>query len=249
MTGTPLGRVCEIVRYPVKSMAGSATDSAFVGWHGLAGDRRLAFRRIGDVSGFPFLNASRLPELLLYRPDGLDESTGQPLPTHVRTPSGSRPELRSPELLAELAERWGGGIELLQYKNGIFDDGAVSVITPATITGIGREAGLELDPRRFRANLVVETATDAPFQEDTWLGQLLVIGDGDAGPVLGVTSRDERCMMINLDPDTARQDARVMKTVVRMNQNNAGIYATVVRQGTVKIGDLVRLVSAGAARA
>ena len=34
-----LGHVCELVRYPVKSMAGTATEAAFLGWHGLDGDR------------------------------------------------------------------------------------------------------------------------------------------------------------------------------------------------------------------
>src|SRR5262249_3140608 len=50
----PLGRVREIVRYPVKSMAGTATESALLGLHGLDGDRRFAFRRIGDEGGFPW---------------------------------------------------------------------------------------------------------------------------------------------------------------------------------------------------
>ena len=34
---------------------------ATIGWHGLDGDRRFAFRRIGDASGFPWLSASKLP--------------------------------------------------------------------------------------------------------------------------------------------------------------------------------------------
>src|SRR5437763_6355542 len=102
-----LGHICEIVRYPVKSMAGVPTESAFLGWHGLDGDRRFAFRRLGDDSGFPWLTASRLPELLPYRPLGLDERTGEPLPTHVRTPAGSQVELRSRDLEREIAERHG----------------------------------------------------------------------------------------------------------------------------------------------
>ncbi len=83
-----LGRVSELVRYPVKSMAGAVAASAVLGWHGLDGDRRFAFRKIGDGSGFPWLTASRVAELLLYHPDGLDGSTGEPLPTHVLTPAG-----------------------------------------------------------------------------------------------------------------------------------------------------------------
>jgi hypothetical protein len=38
-----LGYVHELVRYPVKSMAGIATDSAFLGWHGLQGIGALRF--------------------------------------------------------------------------------------------------------------------------------------------------------------------------------------------------------------
>jgi uncharacterized protein YcbX len=238
----PVGHVCEIVRYPVKSMAGTATESAFLGWHGLAGDRRFAFRRVGDDGGFPWLSASRLPQLLLYHPVGLDESTGEPLPTHVRTPAGAEVALRSPELTAELAERFGSGVELMQLKHGIFDEAAISVISLATMAGIGRAAELDLDRRRFRANIVVETERREAFLEDEWVGRRLVFGDRDPRPAVSVTLCDERCKMLNLDPETAEQDARIMKTVVRLNQNNAGVYATVVQSGTIHVGDRVHLV-------
>lgn len=238
-----LGHVCEIVRYPVKSMAGIATESAFLGWHGLDGDRRFAFRRTGDDSGMPWLIASRLPELLLYHPDGLVESNGEPLPTHVLTPAGAGVELRSPELKAELAERFGRPVELMNIKNGIFDEATVSVISLATIAGIGREAGLDLDRRRFRANIFLETERTEPFLEDEWVGRTLVFGNTNPQPAVSVTLRDPRCAMVNLDPETAAKDARVMKTVVRLNKNNAGVYATVVRTGTIRVGDAVSLAS------
>lgn len=238
-----IGHICEIVRYPVKSMAGIATNSAFLGWHGLDGDRRFAFRRIGDDSGSPWLTASRLPELLLYHPFGLDESTGEPLPTHVLTPAGAHVELRSPELRAEIAERFGSGVELMKLKHGIFDEAAVSVISLATIAGIGREAGLDLDRRRFRANILVETESAEPFLEDGWVGRTLVFGDNDPRPAVSVTLRDARCVMINFDPDTGAQNRRVMKTVVRLNKNDAGVYATAVRSGTIRVGDRVSLIT------
>ena len=49
-------------------------------------------------------------------------------------------------------------------------------------------------------------------------------------------------MMINLDPDTAKQDVRVMKAVMRLNENNAGVYGTVVQTGTIRVGQTVSLV-------
>jgi MOSC domain-containing protein len=237
-----LGHVCELVRYPVKSMAGTVTESAFLGWHGLDGDRRFAFRRSGDDSGMPWLTASRVTELVLYHPFGLDESTGEPLPTHVRTPAGTHLELRSVELQSEIAERFGSSVELMKLRHGIFDEAVVSVISLATIAGIGRETGADLDRRRFRANIVLETRDREPFLEDGWVGGTLLFGNSEPRPAVRVTVRDLRCMMINLDPDTARQDAQVMKTVVRLNKNNAGVYGTVVQTGTIRVGQPVSLV-------
>lgn len=218
-------------------------ESAFLGWHGLEGDRRFAFRRVGVDSGMPWLTASRVPELVLYHPAGVDTSTGEPLPTHVRTPAGSQFELRSTELAAEFAGRLGSGVELMKLNHGIFDETPVSVIALATIAGIGRAAGLELDRRRFRANILLETERDELFVEDEWVGRMLLFGDRDSGPAVSVTMRDLRCKMLNIDPDTGEQDQRVMKTVVSLSKNNAGVYATVIRSGTIRVGDRVTLLS------
>jgi uncharacterized protein YcbX len=240
----PIGHVRELVRYPVKSMAGIATESARLGWHGLAGDRRFAFRRMGDASGFPWLSASRLPELLLYHPSGLDESSGEPLPTHVRTPSGAEVDLRGTALRDEISERFGSAVELMALKHGIFDDATVSLISLATTAGVARAAEVEDDRRRWRANVVLETLDTTPFIEDGWVGGTLVFGDGDPTSAVSITARDVRCMMINLDPDTARQDPRLMKTVVRLNANNAGVYGTVVHTGPIHVGQRVSLIPA-----
>jgi uncharacterized protein YcbX len=223
-------------------MAGTPTESAVLGWHGLAGDRRLAFRRIGDESGFPWLSASRLPDLVLYRPEEIDESGGEPLPAQIRTPAGVCLAPGSAELGAELAARFGGGVELMKLKHGTFDEAPVSVIALSTIAAVGREAGFELDRRRFRANVYLETEDREPFLEDGWVGRKLVFGDEETGPAVAVTLRDERCAMVNIDPDDGARDARVMKSVVRLNGNFAGVYATVVRTGTLRVGDRVSVV-------
>src|SRR6185436_19539119 len=206
-----LGHIHQLLRYPVKSMAGVATDSAFLGWHGFQRDRRVAFRHLDDKSGFPLLTASRLPELLLYQPIGLDENAEEPTPTHVRTPEGINLALGSAELQNSVAEKFGSAVELMKLKHGIFDEASVSVINLATISAIGREVGENLDTRRFRSNIVIATDATEPFQEDGWIGSRLVFGSNDAGPMVNVTLRDLRCVMISLDPDTAKQDPRIMK--------------------------------------
>ncbi len=45
-----VGAVEALFRYPVKSMRGERLEVADLGWHGLDGDRRLAFRRADDHS-------------------------------------------------------------------------------------------------------------------------------------------------------------------------------------------------------
>ena len=236
-----IGHVFEIVRYPVKSMAGIAAESAFLGWHGLDGDRRFAFRRLETNSSFPWLSASRLPELLRYQPGGLDDSSGEPLPAYVQTPAGEKLPIDSPALEREIADRLGSKVALMHLKHGIFDDAAISVISRATIAQIGRPMGVDLDRRRFRANFVLETSNSEPFLEDDWVGGTLTFGQHTPRPAVHVTKRDVRCMMINLDPDTGTQDALILKSVVRMNDNNAGVYGTVLQTGTIQVGQPVFL--------
>ena len=236
-----LGRISALFRYPVKSMASERLNVARLGWHGVEGDRRFAFRRLTDKSGFPWLTASKLPELLLYKPFRLDSNTAELLPTHVCTPDGQELELRSDQLREELSSRYGSGVELMNLKHGIFDEACISVISLGTVHSIERESGREVDLRRFRPNMVIETDSAEPFEEDKWVGRTLMFGAGNSGAALRVTMRDKRCVIVNLDPHTAEQDSEVLKTVVRMNENCAGVYGTVVRAGELRVGQVVTL--------
>jgi len=240
-----LGRIRAIFRYPVKSMAGELLDVARLSWHGIEGDRRLAFRRLADKSEFPWLTASKLPQLLLYKPFGPDNHSAEVLPTHVRTPEGKEYELRSDELRKEVSSRYGGELELMNLKHGIFDESPISVISLGTVHSIARESGREIDLRRFRPNVVIETPMAAvgaePFEENRWVGRTLIFGEGTSAAAVGVTMKDERCVMVNFDPDTAEKDSEVMKTVVRLNENYAGVYGTVVRTGELRVGQVVSL--------
>jgi uncharacterized protein YcbX len=184
-----------------------------------------------------------LPELLLYQPCGLDENAEEPVPTHVRTPEGFDLAIGSAELQNSVAEKLGSPVELMKLKHGIFDEGSVSVINLATISAIGREAGQELDTRRFRANIAVTSGATEPFLEDRWVDGRLIFGDNEAGPIVSVTMPDPRCVMINIDPDTAQQEPRIMKAAIRLNDNNAGVYGTVARTGQIRVGQTVSLIT------
>jgi uncharacterized protein YcbX len=236
-----IGHVEALFRYPVKSMGGEPLEAAELGWHGIAGDRRLAFRRMNDRGDFPWLSASKLPELLLFAPQRRGDGAQGDMPTHIRTPDGKDLPVFSEELVAEVEHRHGAPVQMMQMKHGIFDEASISVIASDTVSEIGRLAGRSLDARRFRPNVLVRLLRPAPFQEDEWLGGVLSFGEAYDAPAITVTSRDLRCSMVNLDPDSARPAPEVMKAIVRVRDNHAGIYATVTRIGRLAVGQAVFL--------
>jgi uncharacterized protein len=234
-----IGHVEAIYRYPVKSMRGERLEVAGLGWHGLDGDRRLAFRRLDDQSEFPWLTASTLPELLLFSPHRREDGTHGELPTHVRTPDGEELPVFGDALAGEVGRRYGAAVQMMRLRHGVFDEASISVIALDTMLEIGRLAGRNLDERRFRPNVVVRPRRSAPFQEDEWLGGVLSFGEGHDAPAISVTTRDVRCSMVNFDPHSARSSPEVLKAVVRAHQNTAGIYGAVTRIGRLAAGQTV----------
>jgi uncharacterized protein len=235
-----IGNVEAIFRYPVKSMGGERLEEANLGWHGLEGDRRLAFRKLDDRSEFPWLTASKLPELLRFAPHRRDGAQGD-LPTHIRTPDGEALPVFGEDLAAEVGRRYGAPVQMMQLKHGIFDEASISVIALDTVGEISRLAGQTPDVRRFRPNVVVRSLRSVPFQEDEWVGGVLSFGEGDDAPAITVTLRDVRCSMLNLDPDSASPAPEMLKAVVRVHQNTAGIYGTVTRIGRLAVGQNIFL--------
>ncbi len=236
-----IGNVVALFRYPVKSMGGERLEVANLGWHGIEGDRRFAFRRLEDRSNFPWLTASKLPELLLFAPHRREHGVDGGHPSHVRTPEGEDLTILGDALNAEIGRRLGAPVQMMQLKHGIFDEASISVIAVDTVEEITRLAGQSADVRRFRPNVLVRLSRPVPYQEDEWVGGELSFGDGIDAPSVSVTMRDIRCSMVNFDPDSARPAPEMLKTVVRTHQNTAGVYGTVTRVGQLAVGQTLFL--------
>ena len=231
-----VGRVVSLFRYPVKSMAAQELAEVDVSWEGLAGDRRWAFIQAGhERSGFPWLTVRELPVMWTYRPSFVDPLRPDKSPTVVRTPTGNEFDVVDPALAAEL----GPGVRVIKQERGIFDAFPLSLISTRTVADLGATVGANLDPLRFRPNLVVEPTGDAPFPEDGWVGSVLRIGDA----AMRVDKRDQRCIMINVDPKTTERNPAVLRALGGDREACLGVYGSTVTPGRVAIGDVVSLES------
>ncbi|HEY2306849.1 MAG TPA: MOSC N-terminal beta barrel domain-containing protein [Streptosporangiaceae bacterium] len=228
-----VGRVAGLWRYPVKSMAAEELDGAEVSWHGLAGDRRWAFIRDGQVrSGFPWLTIRERPEMARYRPRFAAPDRPNACLALVRTPSGSEFEVADPALAAEL----GPGVRVIKQDRGVFDTMPLSLLTIQALAGLGRLAGTGLVAGRFRPNLLVD-APGCEFPEDAWVGRVLRIG----GLRMRVDKRDQRCMIVTIDPVTLRRDPAILRAIARERDARFGVYGSTVEPGKVAVGDPVEL--------
>jgi uncharacterized protein len=228
-----VGRVAALWRYPVKSMAAEELDAVEVSWHGLAGDRRWAFIRDGQVrSGFPWLTIRERPEMAHYRPRFAEPDRPNASTTLVRTPSGADIDVADPALAAEL----GPGVGVIKQDRGVFDTMPLSLVSTQTVAGLGRLVGADLAAARFRPNLCVDVPGPA-FAEDGWVGRVLSIG----GLRMRIDRRDKRCVMVNVDPVTLHRDPAVLRAIARERENCLGVYGSTVAPGRVAVGDPVEL--------
>jgi uncharacterized protein YcbX len=56
-----------------------------------------------------------------------------------------------------------------------------------------------------------------------------------------VDARDQRCVMITVDPVTLRRDPAILRAVARERDNRLGVYGSTVQPGRVAVGDPVEL--------
>jgi uncharacterized protein YcbX len=230
--GVEVGRVKALWRYPVKSMGAESLQSVKVSWNGFAGDRRWAFVREGmERSGFPWLTIRERPDMSHYLPSFADPERPDASATLVRTPLGHQFDVVDSALAAEL----GGGTRVIKSDRGVFDTMPLALLTAQTIASLTALVGTALDPQRFRPNILIEAVGDAAFPEDAWVGSVLQIGEAR----IRADGRDQRCVVVNVDPTTTERDATVLQAIARERQACLGIYGSTVKPGIIAVGDPV----------
>ena len=260
-----IGKVESLWRYPVKSMRGEELDEIFAGYAGVYGDRLFAFESSASPKGFPYFTGREQRQMLRYRPRfrfpdkaarpvNLTEAEklgpgitplyadSRDLILDVETPDGKTVAIDDPALIEMLRAGIDAKHELtlLRSDRALTDCRPVSIFTVQSAKKLGEETGIEVDKRRFRANVYLDLTSSDGFAEDEFVGRSLRIG---SKVVISIVQRDSRCMMITLDPDTAEKEPVLLKKVAQAHSGMAGVYGAVLVEGMLRKGDSVELLN------
>jgi uncharacterized protein YcbX len=264
-----LGSVVSLWRYPVKSMMGEELNAAEITERGLLGDRAYALvdssdgkvasaknpRKWSQLFDFraafvaPPRPGAKVPPVRITLPDGAVVTSEQGNLNQILSRALNREvTLDATECGHREAEEYWPDMEGLDYRDMVtdfnlpegtfFDCAALHLLTTATVDRLR-----ELYPpgrfevRRFRPNIVMETANGVKdFVENAWIGRTLVIGDAVR---LSITGPCPRCVMTTLPQGDLAKDPGILRTAAQHNHANVGLYASVVRGGTVRRGDAI----------
>lgn len=161
---------------------------------------------------------------------------GTPL---VTLPDGSCHAADSPDLADRLSALLGQPVTLaVEGDVPHHDDAPVHVLSTLELVALGDRLGEPVDPRRVRANVLV----DGPVTT----GMRLALEDG---PVLVVRDPMPRCVMVTMAQDVPGRgriadDRRVLKAATGAHGPELGFMATVERGGAVAVGGRVQVLPA-----
>ena len=266
-----LGSVVSLWRYPVKSMMGEELNATEVTDRGLLGDRAYAVVDTSDGKAATVKNPRKWPRLFDFRATFVEPArpAAKLPPVRIALPDGTtvtsdqddlnqilskalnrRVTFRAGQRGAVNAEEYWPDMEGLDHRDTVtdftlpegtfFDVAMVHLLTTATLDRL-RELYPEgrFEVRRFRPNIVVKPASgEKGFAENAWVGHTLAIGTAVR---LNIISPCGRCVMTTLAQGDLPRDPGILRTAAQHNQLNVGVYAAVVRGGTIRRGDSVRL--------
>lgn len=270
-TEKAIGSVVALWQYPVKSMMGEELTAADLTERGLIGDRLYAVvdSVTGKIASAK--NPRKWPTLFDCRAALLEwpSPVGSAPRVRITLPDGTVVASEESEISAQLSKALGQPVRLasvppprpsleeywptvegLAHTDTVtdeampagtfFDCATVHLLTTATINRLRAlyPAG-RFEARRFRPNVVVAVDSDvSDFVENGWVGGTLCIGQRVQ---LSITGPCARCVMTTLPQGDLPHDLGILRTAVKENQGVVGVYASVVRGGTIHRGDSIRL--------
>ena len=240
---------------PVKSTALLQPDAIDLRPEGAVGDRRFLFvrakgERLSGETKAPLMNIRSTYDvneehLTLRFPDGTTASGGSASfgdPSTVKLYDREVPARRVDPVFTEAVRTVTGDdtLELLRVDEPEYAGGIdrVSIVSRASVDDLGSRGGVDgLDSRRFR--MLIEITDAEPFEEDTWAGRRIRLGDA----VVKVGDPMPRCVVTTLNPDTAKKDFPTLDILAGYRKRGTellfGMYGDVEVAGDVRVGDAV----------
>ena len=215
-------RVVSLHRYPVKSMLGESVAALDVDERGVAGDRAWSVRTVENKigSGKSSNRFDAVVGLLDIRAAISDTKVV------VTFPDGETLCVEDPAAAERLSALLGRPLSFAAETNvSHFDDGPVSLIGLASVRALAAARGTDVDPGRFRANVVVDT--DDAFVEDQWIGRQLRLGTA----IFEVILPSPRCVMINMASADLPAQPGNLAVLGGLHGSSLGVIARVVRPG------------------
>lgn len=122
-----------------------------------------------------------------------------------------------------------------------FDAYPLLVMTRSSLDALARDAAAagiaaNFDVRRFRPNLLLAGAGEG-FVENAWVGRQIHIGEA----VLNIEMACPRCIMTTHGFLDIPREPKVMRALVRHNEGNLGVYASIATPGQIRLADPVRV--------
>jgi hypothetical protein len=248
-----VARVARLVRHPVKSAGFEAVDEAqLTPGAAFPFDRVWAVAhaaaRLSDPPGWApklqFLRGWGSAELMAVSCRSRPETREVTL-SHPRRPTASfRPDdpADAARLIDWLRPLWPENrpeparvIAVPGQAMTDQDQPLISINAMASLAELSARMGRDLSPHRFRGNIWVEGW--APFAELDLVGQEIAVGTAR----LRVEEPIGRCRATGANPETGEQDADTMGALkTGYGHTDFGVFARVIRGGTVAIGDEVR---------
>lgn len=238
----------DIWQFPVKGFPGRRCESVEVEANKLLpADRRFAISNGHPASHqkldqgwlskrhfVQLLSEARLASLSL----DTDEETGK-ISLKDKTGVLAEAPLNDAEpvmarLQAFLPERFDETPRLCRLDTGGYTDTDAPWITlggSASLADFGAVTHTPPDNRRFRLNLIINTAT--PFEEFDWAGKTICIGTTE----LEVIEPVGRCAAINVDPDTTQREDDYLRVMRQLyGHTDLGMFAKLKTAGTLQCG-------------
>ncbi|WP_162463392.1 MOSC domain-containing protein [Paenibacillus psychroresistens] len=237
-----IGQITELKRYPIKSFAGEVLLKAELAAYGFVGDRKYAFIDESKQDFARYFTARQIPQMLQYQAEWVAGADNKSPKVQVTSPQGAIFDWNE-QLLTEIQQFTTSQMsQLICEPEGselmAVDCESVLLITDASLRELEQLWGKPLDQRRFRSNIKVALIEDTPFIEAEWVGRKLRIGDVE----LQINVECERCSMVTLDPDYIVKDGTLLEKIIKVNKQNFGVYASIIKPGMIRQGDAIYLI-------